>query len=134
MATDGRDVVESGKADCSIDCHLVTLDQRQVGHVHWNDRSLLDDYGLGAVVTTIDAVNGLNTLDNHQEAVKQIAVADLLLLTKTDLAAPSALSALRERIAAINFLMFSLVFTCFATVSIQGFRNPATEKIKAREF
>jgi G3E family GTPase len=46
-----------------------------------NDQSLVEEgYGLGAVVTTIDAVNGLDTPDNHQEAVKQLGVADLLLL------------------------------------------------------
>ena len=56
-----------------------------------NDESLIARYGLGAVVTTIDAVNGLNTLDSHQEAVKQVGIADLLLFTKTDLAAPSIL-------------------------------------------
>jgi G3E family GTPase len=54
------------------------------------------------VVTTIDTVNGLDTLDNHQEAVKQASIADLLLFTKTDLVNPTALSAVRERIAAIN--------------------------------
>jgi G3E family GTPase len=78
-------------------------DPAPILHTLMNDRSLLNDgYGLGAVVTTIDAVNGLGTLDNHQEAVKQVGIADLLLLTKTDLAAPSELSVLRERVAAIN--------------------------------
>ena len=50
-----------------------------------NDKSLQGQYALGAVVTTIDAVNGIATLNNHQEAVKQAGIADLLLLTKTDL-------------------------------------------------
>src|SRR5437764_8177403 len=78
-------------------------DPAPILHTLMNDQSLLDaGYGLGAVATTIDAVNGLDTLDNHQEAVKQAGIADLLLLTKTDLAAPSAMSALRDRIAAIN--------------------------------
>jgi G3E family GTPase len=78
-------------------------DPAPILHTLMNDQSLLNDgYGLGAVVTTIDAVNGLGTLDNHQEAVKQAGIADLLLLTKTDVAAPSALSVLRQRIGAIN--------------------------------
>jgi G3E family GTPase len=78
-------------------------DPAPILHTLMNDQSLLDDgYGLGAVVTTIDAINGLPTLDNHQEAVKQVGIADLLLLTKTDLAARSTLSALENRIAAIN--------------------------------
>ena len=77
-------------------------DPAPILHTLMNDRSLLNDYGLGAVVATIDAVNGLDTLDQHQEAVKQIGIADLLLLTKTDLASPEEVSALRDRIAAIN--------------------------------
>ena len=39
-------------------------------------------------MTTVDAVNGAATLDRQPEAVKQAAVADRLLLTKTDLAEP----------------------------------------------
>ena len=47
----------------------------------------------------IDAVNGAATLDAHMEAVKQVAVADRIVLTKTDLlqlsgAKPSLLSRL----------------------------------------
>jgi G3E family GTPase len=42
-------------------------------------------YRLDGVVTLVDAVNGLATLDTHFESVKQAAVADRLVLTKTDL-------------------------------------------------
>ncbi|CEJ11157.1 putative GTP-binding protein YjiA [bacterium YEK0313] len=42
-------------------------------------------YRLDAVITVIDAVNGLATLDAHPEAVKQAAVADRIVLSKTDL-------------------------------------------------
>ena len=42
-------------------------------------------YRLDGVVTLVDAVNGLATLDQHPEAVKQAAVADRLVLSKTDL-------------------------------------------------
>jgi G3E family GTPase len=78
-------------------------DPAPILHTLMNDQSLLEQgYGLGAVVTTIDAVNGLDTLHDYQEAVKQVGVADLMLLTKTDLASPEATSALRDRIAAIN--------------------------------
>ena len=42
---------------------------------------------LDGVITLVDAVNGAATLDNHLEAVKQAAVADRIVLTKTDLAA-----------------------------------------------
>ncbi len=42
-------------------------------------------YRLDGVVTVVDAVNGMATLDEHMEAVKQVAVADRIVLTKTDL-------------------------------------------------
>jgi G3E family GTPase len=42
-------------------------------------------FRLDGVITLIDAVNGLSTLDQHPEAVKQAAVADRLVLSKTDL-------------------------------------------------
>jgi G3E family GTPase len=42
-------------------------------------------YRLDGVITVVDAVNGLATLDAHPEAIKQAAVADRLVLTKTDL-------------------------------------------------
>jgi len=59
-------------------------------------------YMLDGVVTTVDAVNGAGTLDRQPEAVKQAAVADRLLLTKTDLAAPGARQAFETRLAALN--------------------------------
>ncbi len=70
-------------------------------------------FRLQAVVTLVDALVGAATLDAHDEAVKQVAMADRLVLTKTDLlktdilktdlaADPAASAALRARIAALN--------------------------------
>src|SRR3954465_10437394 len=42
-------------------------------------------YRLDGAIAVVDAVNGGATLDQHLEAVKQVAVADRLVLTKTDL-------------------------------------------------
>ncbi|WP_068084380.1 CobW family GTP-binding protein [Polycladidibacter stylochi] len=42
-------------------------------------------YRLDGVVTLVDAVNGLNSLAEHEEAVRQVAVADRLVITKSDL-------------------------------------------------
>lgn len=39
-----------------------------------------------AVITLVDAVAGLTTLHRHPEAASQVAVADRILITKTDLA------------------------------------------------
>src|SRR5207248_2740477 len=59
-------------------------------------------YMVDGVVATVDAVNGAGTLDRHPEAVKQAAVADRLILTKTDLAEAGTLAALEARLAALN--------------------------------
>ncbi|PVB62044.1 GTP-binding protein [Labrenzia sp. 011] len=63
-------------------------------------------YRLESVITLVDAVNGLSTLDNHEEARKQAAVADRLVFTKTDLlttdADRSAFAALKARLETLN--------------------------------
>ena len=60
-------------------------------------------FKLDGVVTLVDAVNGMATLDAHEEAVKQVIAADRLILTKADLVAEEAdLAPLRDRLAALN--------------------------------
>src|SRR5262249_40303585 len=63
-------------------------------------------YRLDGVVTVVDAVNGSLTLDQHAEAVKQAAVADRLVLTKTDLLdtpeGRAAADTLRQRLRDLN--------------------------------
>jgi len=60
-------------------------------------------YAVEGVVTVIDAINGAQTLDAHREAVKQAAVAERIVLTKTDLAEDQAsLAGLRERLHQLN--------------------------------
>ena len=54
------------------------------------------------IVTTVDAVNGNRQLSAYPESVKQAAVADRLLVTKTDVAQPHELTSLRGRLRAIN--------------------------------
>ena len=49
------------------------------------EQAVSQKYLLSSVLTAVDAVNGLTTLDAYFEAVKQVAVADRILLTKTDL-------------------------------------------------
>src|SRR6266566_4719359 len=56
---------------------------------------------LGGVVTTVDAVNGSDTLDREEISVKQVAFADRLVLTKSDLA-NGAQPELLDRLAQLN--------------------------------
>ena len=59
-------------------------------------------YVLDGVVVTVDASLGNGQLDQHQEAVRQIAGADRLLLTKTDLTDPQTIDALKQRLQVLN--------------------------------
>lgn len=63
---------------------------------------LREYFRVAGVITTVDAANGHASLENHPEFTKQVAVADTILVTKTDLATPGAVAALTERIRAIN--------------------------------
>jgi len=67
-----------------------------------NEPVIESTFRLDAVVVTIDSVYGLSQLENNVEALKQAAVADVLLLTKTDIAEPSQIQALQEKLAEIN--------------------------------
>jgi G3E family GTPase len=66
------------------------------------DALLAAQYRLDGLVTLVDAVNGAATLDAHGEAVKQAAIADRLLLTKTDIAGAAEVAGLRNRLGALN--------------------------------
>lgn len=59
-------------------------------------------YRLDGIVAVVDGEHGDAQLDDHAEARAQAAIADRLLISKTDRAAPEAISALAERLAAIN--------------------------------
>ena len=59
-------------------------------------------FRLDAVVVTVDCEYGFGQLEKHIEARKQAAVADVLLLTKTDLATPEQTTNLKEKLIAIN--------------------------------
>ncbi|MBK8958033.1 MAG: GTP-binding protein [Proteobacteria bacterium] len=67
-----------------------------------SDVSLRHRFRPSVVVTTVDCAEGGATLDAHPESVKQAALADRLVLTKTDIAGEAALSALRARLAQLN--------------------------------
>lgn len=77
-------------------------DPAPILHTLMSDESVTAHYRLAQVITTLDAVNAMATLDQHPEAVKQAAVADRILLTKTDISRAEGVVALRARIATLN--------------------------------
>lgn len=64
------------------------------------DRDLDGVFALDSIVTVVDAAFGEATLREYAEARRQVAVADTIVLSKTDLTAPS--KGLREAIGALN--------------------------------
>ena len=74
-------------------------DPAPILHTLMAEAELMTRFRIGGVVTTVDAVNGAATLRRHPEAAKQVAVADRLLITKTDLVSEQALGELRHRLA-----------------------------------
>jgi len=77
-------------------------DPAPILHTLMGDPRLARHWRLAGVACTIDAFNAMATLDQHREAVKQAAVADRLLLTKTDLVPAEARAPVLARLRAIN--------------------------------
>ncbi len=67
-----------------------------------NQPLVVDNFRLDAVVTTVDALHGMRQLREHPEAVKQAALADRLVVTKTDLAGAAQAAALVSELARLN--------------------------------
>ena len=128
--TDARTtLLRNGCVCCSMRDDLAEalgdlLSQRERGAIPWFGRVVIETTGLadpapilqtvvngpmlrhhyrvGHVVTTLDAVGGSANLDTYGEALRQVAAADRVIVTKQDLAAPEAAVALKARIRAIN--------------------------------
>jgi len=66
------------------------------------DQMLAARFRAGLVIAVADGLNGLDTLARHEENLRQIAMADRLFLSKTDLAAPEAVTLLTAKLRAVN--------------------------------
>ena len=77
-------------------------DPAPILHTLINDPILAHRYFLDGVISTVDAVHGLGQLAQHTECRKQTAVADRIVITKTDMADESSLPALEDAIRALN--------------------------------
>ncbi|MBY5642717.1 CobW family GTP-binding protein [Rhizobium leguminosarum] len=87
------------------------------------------NFELDGVVTVVDAVNGLQTLDNHEEARKQAAVADRLIVSKKTMA--GATNGLEKRLRALNpravMMDADSSEAGSAAVLVNGLYDPATK-------
>lgn len=77
-------------------------DPAPIIHTLLNDNEIKGFFNLDLVITAVDGVYGLPQLDQHYETVKQSAVADVLIITKTDLANPEQLIELTQRLKKLN--------------------------------
>jgi G3E family GTPase len=76
-------------------------DPAPILHALMTDRDIADALRLESVIATVDAAAGAATLDAHPQSVKQAALADCIVVTKSDLADPAA-NGLAERLEALN--------------------------------
>ena len=96
---------------------------------------LAQAYRLDGVVTLVDAVNGAATLDAHEEAVRQVAVADRLVLTKTDLAADvEGLRARLSRLAPAAPILDARETPAASALFGCGLFDPATRTADVRRW
>ncbi|GAB3474078.1 GTP-binding protein [Massilia terrae] len=73
-----------------------------VAQTFFVDEGVGSAYLLDAVVTVVDARHGMQQLDEHEEAQRQVGFADKILLSKLDLVTPEQQEALKARIRRIN--------------------------------
>jgi G3E family GTPase len=66
-------------------------DPAPIVHALMTDRHIAEALRLESVITTVDAATGAATLDSHPQSVKQAALADCIVVTKSDLADPNGL-------------------------------------------
>ncbi|RAI30488.1 GTP-binding protein [Rhodoplanes elegans] len=97
-------------------------------------------FRLDGVITVVDAVNGAATLDAHPEAVKQAAVADRLVISKTDLLDTAerraGFSRLAARLATLNPAAPQIPVADAAPARLFdcGLYDPATKTVDVRRW
>ena len=81
-------------------------DPAPVLQIIFTNPMVMNHYSLDGVVTTVDAINGVSSLGRFPECVKQAAIADRLILTKSDLVEVSdhgeKVKDLSDRLRALN--------------------------------
>lgn len=81
-------------------------DPRPILQAFLSDPMLQGLYRLASVICVVDAINGLGTMEKHDEWLRQVALADTILVSKTDLLdSPSRIAShekLMHQIQSIN--------------------------------
>jgi G3E family GTPase len=77
-------------------------DPAPVAQTFFVEEEIRTRYNLDAIITVVDAVHGMQQLDEHHEALEQVGFADRILLSKTDLVSAEALQAITSRVRQMN--------------------------------
>jgi G3E family GTPase len=77
-------------------------DPAPVAQTFFVEDEIRERYILDAIITVVDAVHGMQQLDEHHEALEQVGFADRILLSKTDLVTQEALQAITTRVRQMN--------------------------------
>ena len=77
-------------------------DPAPVAQTFFVEQDVMDHYSLDSIVTVVDAVHAHMQIDEHHEALEQVAFADRLLVSKADLVDKSDLDRLYARLKSIN--------------------------------
>jgi G3E family GTPase len=94
------------------------------------DPVLRHQFRAAGVVATVDAVNGLGQLDRYVESLRQAAIADVIALTKTDIADGEGIAPLVQRLRAIN-PMAPLVRVAEGPLPVEALLSAGTSSFKA---
>jgi len=77
-------------------------DPAPVAQTFFVEDEIRDRYKLDAIITVVDAVHGMQQLDEHHEALEQVGFADRILLSKSDLVAPDVVQLITARLRQMN--------------------------------
>lgn len=77
-------------------------DPAPVVHTLLNDPFTAERFRLDGVVTVVAATHGVNQIETNIEALRQVAMADRIVISKCDLADTAQLDALSARLMALN--------------------------------
>lgn len=113
-------------------------DPAPILHTLMTDERLQTLYRLDSVIATVDAATGMATLDRQEEALKQAAVADRIVLTKTDLVSEAEVDILAARLWSLNpgapIMPVLNGVTDYARLFDTGLYNPGTKSHDVQQW
>ena len=87
-------------------------------HTLMSSVELIRIYSLDGVITVVDSINGEKTLDLHEESLKQLALAEKIILSKTDIVDKDEIKSLVYRIKEINPVS-QIIFSKFGNIPLE---------------